>query len=733
MNTMPARFARRLALLLAAVLFFAALAPALPLAARAEDEAPASESESAVLPAEDPAEPDAEPAQEPEAPPQYFGAGPVEEPEAEAGLAALQNTLEPAAVATKLPTGAVMQIEQFTVPYGGPRYGYGAYGYSSTPTADPYHYAQDAAGNLQLIRVMESEKKLKIYTYDAGFEYLGAKTIEFPAAMPLWGGFYAAPNGTYFIAVGCSNMQEDDTRTVVQILQYDANWNHISTASIKGGVIQGIKGITEPFRAGLCRMALKDNTLLVHMARLMYKSSDGLNHQANLTFSVNLADMSVTIPGYEWVTVEEDGFFYNVYRDFSAYCSHSFNQFVAWSGEGAVYLSHGDAYPRALELNILHSYGSENAGVASMQIFNFQGETGANQTYATLNGMEVGENGILIVGHSEPHDQPVNGFTGSSPGSRVPPAYVQNVYLIHADKVTGVPSFQWLTDYNPEQSSKYKVYEPRITALGGDRYALLFMVEIDGAFQTEYRLLNSAAQVLASKTFKGMNFYASSDPIYYNGKLCWVDYGAGGSPESPVYLYQLDLSNPESPVLPKGLPVNAVKLNKTVQTLAVGKTLKLKAKVSPAIATDKRVTWKSSKKSVATVSSSGVVTARKAGKATITVTSKSGKKVAKCTIYVGAKVKKVTLNKKSAMLLPQQTLALKATFKPKKPANKTITWASSNPEVATVSSKGKVTALAPGKAIITATSQCGKKKGKCTITVNAPPEIPSESLAPNTA
>ena len=83
------------------------------------------------------------------------------------------------------------------------------------------------------------------------------------------------------------------------------------------------------------------------------------------------------------------------------------------------------------------------------------------------------------------------------------------------------------------------------------------------------------------------------------------------------------------------IPATKIKLNKTKLTLKVKKTVSLKATVTPANSSDK-LTWTSSNKKIATVSSSGKVTAKKAGTVTITVTTASGKK-ATCKITVKAK------------------------------------------------------------------------------------------------
>jgi uncharacterized protein YjdB len=80
--------------------------------------------------------------------------------------------------------------------------------------------------------------------------------------------------------------------------------------------------------------------------------------------------------------------------------------------------------------------------------------------------------------------------------------------------------------------------------------------------------------------------------------------------------------------------VKSVKLNTTSTTLKVKKTYQLKATLNPTNATNKNVTWKSSNTKVATVDANGKVTAKAAGTATITVTTKDGSKTATCKITV---------------------------------------------------------------------------------------------------
>ncbi len=156
-------------------------------------------------------------------------------------------------------------------------------------------------------------------------------------------------------------------------------------------------------------------------------------------------------------------------------------------------------------------------------------------------------------------------------------------------------------------------------------------------------------------------------------------------------------------------------------TLKKGKTMTLKTKVTvQGKKVSKQVTFKSSNPKVATVTAKGLVKAKKAGKANITIASKANKKkkvVIKVT--VGTPVSKVSLNTSSLRLTEGASATLKASVTPKKASNKKVIWSSSNQSVATVSSEGVVKAIKAGTAKLTAEAADGSgKKAVCTVTVN---------------
>ena len=143
------------------------------------------------------------------------------------------------------------------------------------------------------------------------------------------------------------------------------------------------------------------------------------------------------------------------------------------------------------------------------------------------------------------------------------------------------------------------------------------------------------------------------------------------------------------------------KLNKKNASLIKGQTLVLKVS-----GTKSKIKWSSSNKTVAAVNSTGKVTAKKKG--TATITAKIGKKELSCKITV--EVPSISI--KSVTLTEGQKITLKLNE-----TNQKVKWSSSRKDIASINSKGIVTAKKVGKATITATVL--NKKYKCNITVKA--------------
>ena len=158
--------------------------------------------------------------------------------------------------------------------------------------------------------------------------------------------------------------------------------------------------------------------------------------------------------------------------------------------------------------------------------------------------------------------------------------------------------------------------------------------------------------------------------------------------------------------------------------VAKGKKVKITTTVTvkPNKKGNKKVTYKTSNKKVATVSSKGYIKGVKAGKAKITVVSKKNKKkkaVVKVVVKKAA-VKKVKLNSGNFNLAVGSKKSLKATITPKKNVSKKVVWKTSNKKVATVTSKGVVKGIGEGTATITCKATDGSgKKASVKVTVGA--------------
>jgi uncharacterized protein YjdB len=204
---------------------------------------------------------------------------------------------------------------------------------------------------------------------------------------------------------------------------------------------------------------------------------------------------------------------------------------------------------------------------------------------------------------------------------------------------------------------------------------------------------------------------------------------------------------------PPKVSVTSISLDKDKVTLeGIGTLFQLNATVSPPNATNQNVTWKSLDPGVATVDR-GYIKSIAAGTTTIVVSSEDGGKLATCEVTVKlpatggstpptpptgntgsstptgpsggsttpAKVVPtgVTLNKTALSMTPQSPAeTLVATISPANADNKSLTWVSSSPRVASVTAEGVVQPLAKGSTTITVTTQEGGFSAQCTVTVS---------------
>lgn len=152
----------------------------------------------------------------------------------------------------------------------------------------------------------------------------------------------------------------------------------------------------------------------------------------------------------------------------------------------------------------------------------------------------------------------------------------------------------------------------------------------------------------------------------------------------------------------KEIFASSIKLSQSKIDVEKGKTYQLKATVYPTNTTNQKLTWTIEDSSIATVNSSGKITAKSAGTTTVWVSTENGK-VASCIVNVKVLTVKLRISPNTITLKEGQSIQLKTVISPVDSTEK-VTWRSTNSKIAKVDQIGKVTALKSGETTIYATT-----------------------------
>jgi len=404
---------------------------------------------------------------------------------------------------------------------GGSRYlfnDWSEFGYGGHP-----FLGTDSAG--RLVSVVANGDRIRRSVYDpVTYKRVSYRYVDVPG----WDvvGALVEPDGSIFVLLGGYagwNYAESDTKIVAVVRKFDSTLALKGTARIKGGTSpNGLLGVPS-FNIGPASLVRVGEHLIIHTSRQMYATDDGLHHQSNVTFDVNLSN---------WTVVDAEG----------PYSSHSFRQFVRKNGADLVFMDHGDAYPRALQVGNVRNYVTEPE-LHSDQFFGFVGAVGDNFTGTTLNGFEVSPTTALATGVSVPHYRPFSSVKGRSRDYRA------NAYLTTTNLTTMATTFRWLTTYNPLNSAR-SVGQPVLLKLADDRFAVLYQVTIDGRRDLVYRYLAADGSTLATKTWVGRSFPLVGQPVVIGTKAFFATSFPDGSADgASMFLFGLNLTNPAAPTL----------------------------------------------------------------------------------------------------------------------------------------------------------------------------------------
>lgn len=180
------------------------------------------------------------------------------------------------------------------------------------------------------------------------------------------------------------------------------------------------------------------------------------------------------------------------------------------------------------------------------------------------------------------------------------------------------------------------------------------------------------------------------------------------------------------------IPVASIELSANEVEMVRGTSMSITANVMPENATDKKIRWTSDNEEVASVDASGTITAKKVGTTSITATTADGTGLsASCKVTVTPiLVASIDLNYSECNMSIGETIKLFADVKPTDADDGSILWSSSNPDVATVTQDGTVTALAKGTAIVSVkANDASGVSTTCIINIGLP-AAESVSIAP---
>ena len=364
-------------------------------------------------------------------------------------------------------------------------------------------------------RVEYVDNQLLIEKYNSKFVRQSSKKIL--PELKLFGGFYAGKNA-FYVVWGQKNTEDNEAKEVIRLVKYDKNWSRIGAVSLKG------VNTTVPFGFGTLRMTEYENLLYIRTSHEMFAGSDGVHHQANLTWQVRTTDM-VTIDSY-----------YEVSNLTRGYVSHSFNQFIMVDAQkNIVALDHGDAHPRGALLGMYEKTASESSfsgNYFSDIIFTAQGKGGDNATGMSLGGLEYSSLGYLTAGNSVVQDENWADHTVRnifvtltlySDCTKIPvtTTYPNGSYSMSYPLTSNNnTSLKWITGYS--ESGGISASTPQLVKLSSDSFLLLW-AQKQGEYSNgkiSYVFLDGNGNTTSS-IYTQNGYLSDCQPVVSGGKAIW--------------------------------------------------------------------------------------------------------------------------------------------------------------------------------------------------------------------
>lgn len=329
--------------------------------------------------------------------------------------------------------------------------------------------------------------------YDKDLNFI--KNEKIPRELPEFGGFYT-DGQNYYILSYLENEKENNNIEVLRITKYDTNWNRLSSAGLNN------IGMTE--LRYYPRFAQVGNILYVRGGMHMYKSSDGVNHEASFMLALNMDTMK----------------FVNSQKISAGYLSHSVDRSLTSRNGRLIDAELGDGYPRALLVReyLPETDGSCKTPIYSKTLMTPVGNRSTIDLRTWLSETQATDDYILLSGKMIHQDSEDN--------------ITKNFFVYSINRETQEFTVHWFTNMPEGEKS---IRNCHLVPIGNDQFMAIWQVM--GEKKVYFQKIDEHASPIGEEgnVEGGLGM---ETPVVDGDNIIWIDSGSG-----IVTSYRLNINN----------------------------------------------------------------------------------------------------------------------------------------------------------------------------------------------
>ena len=355
--------------------------------------------------------------------------------------------------------------------------------YKTTASVVRSYLVETSSG---LMRVQARESDVLVEYYDNTGAFISSKSIK--NELPLFGGFFAGKSA-YYLVFGQANTAESDASVVMRVVRYDTSWGKVKSCDVKGA------NTRVPFDAGSLRMAESGGKLYIHTCHTMYKSDDGYNHQANMTYAFKESNMTLVDSYYDVMNLSE------------GYVSHSFNQFICADSSYVYRVDHGDSYPRGITFTATPVTNTLSNPTITGVLHSYANDYGyGNYTGVSIGGFQMSDTGALVA-----YNEDAGGST------------VRNA-MLSSWQSDGDGSTSAVAVSSYVNGSNTTCLTPHLVKLNGRHFLLMWAeyTQSTGGYCAKFARVDHAGNIVGDVVSKALPLSDCAPVVLKDGSVAWI-------------------------------------------------------------------------------------------------------------------------------------------------------------------------------------------------------------------